>query len=310
MQVYCDFHIHGKYSGGTSKNMDFDNIERFAILKGLSVVGTGDILHQKWLNEFLNYSQKSDNFLFIPTVEVEDINRVHHVLIFEDLDQVKNAISEFKHYGNLELDGRPKLKCDGQTIAKFCSENDILFGPAHAFTPYFGIYSHFKSLSECYGEYWQDIGFIELGLSADSEMADNISYNHNFPYLSNSDCHSYWPHRLGRECQLLEINKLDPKNVIESIRKNKILCNIGLNPREGKYHMTACNRCYKKYSLDQAKRLNFKCSCGGNIKIGVKDRILSLKDTNLKPKRPPYYYCIPLAELIELVYGFTIDSQL
>ncbi len=306
MQVYCDLHIHGKYSGGTSKNMSFELLDKYAQIKGLKVLGTGDILHPKWRKEFEEYNGET---LFILQTEIEDKNRVHHVLLFEDLDMVKNIESELKKYGNLEIDGRPKLKIDGKTIAKICVENDVLFGPAHAFTPYFGVYAHFDKLVECYGEFWEEISFLELGLSADSYMADLISDNHKFPFLSNSDCHTYLPHRLGRESQKIEVNKLTPKNVLESIKNNKIIFNIGLNPREGKYHMTACNRCYKKYSLEMAESLNWKCPCGGNIKRGVRDRILMLKDCEGNKNRVPYYYNVPLMELIEIVLGYKIGTK-
>ena len=44
-----DFHIHSKYSGGTSKNMELPLIAKQAELKGLHLVGTGDALHPGWL---------------------------------------------------------------------------------------------------------------------------------------------------------------------------------------------------------------------------------------------------------------------
>ncbi len=59
-------------------------------------------------------------------------------------------------------------------------------------------------LIDCYGKMPD---FLELGLSADSDMADTIEELENIPFLTNSDAHSPWPHRLGREFNELEIAK-------------------------------------------------------------------------------------------------------
>ena len=51
MRVIADLHIHGKYSRATSEKMIIREITRFARLKGLNLVGTGDFTHPKWLKE-------------------------------------------------------------------------------------------------------------------------------------------------------------------------------------------------------------------------------------------------------------------
>ena len=51
MIVYADLHIHSKYSRATSARMDIAEITRFAPVKGLNLVGTGDFTHPRWFRE-------------------------------------------------------------------------------------------------------------------------------------------------------------------------------------------------------------------------------------------------------------------
>jgi DNA helicase-2/ATP-dependent DNA helicase PcrA len=51
LRVIADLHIHSKFSRSTSQNMNLQEIERFAIMKGLSIIGTGDFTHPLWMKE-------------------------------------------------------------------------------------------------------------------------------------------------------------------------------------------------------------------------------------------------------------------
>jgi len=155
-----------------------------------------------------------------------------------------------------------------------------------------------------------EIKFIELGLSADSCLADLIQENHNYEFLTCSDSHSPWPVRLGREfirAKMEKPNFAELKKVLERNDGRHIALNIGVDPREGKYHCTACESCQEKYSLKDAVSLNWKCKlCKGPIKKGVLDRISELANfkEEIHPEtRPPYLHSIPLAELISLAKG-------
>ncbi|KUK03893.1 MAG: Uncharacterized protein XD46_1380, partial [Euryarchaeota archaeon 55_53] len=167
-------------------------------------------------------------------------------------------------------------------------------------------------LKEAYGD--AKAHFLELGLSADSEMADRIKAHHKLTYLSNSDAHSPMPHRLGREFNRFEIEDATFDEVKKAILKRggrKIILNAGLDPRLGKYHLTACSKCYTKYRLEDANRLTWRCEvCGGVIKKGVHDRILELADTNERPEdRPPYLHLAPLAEIIAMVLNKGVETK-
>ena len=51
LRVIADLHLHGPYSRATSERMCVEEIARFAAIKGLNVVGTGDFSHPKWFDE-------------------------------------------------------------------------------------------------------------------------------------------------------------------------------------------------------------------------------------------------------------------
>ncbi|WP_175059098.1 TIGR00375 family protein [Thermococcus sp. 2319x1] len=320
MIVDADLHIHSRYSKAVSKLMTFPILAENAKLKGLEIVGTGDILNPQWEKELLEAAQKADEgsyeikgVRFLLTAEVEDSRRVHHLLIFPSIDAVREMRERLKPYSkDIENEGRPHVNLSAAEIADLANELDVLIGPAHSFTPWTALYKEYNSLKEAYGD--AKVHFLELGLSADSYMADRIKAHHRLTYLSNSDAHSPMPHRLGREFNRFEIEDATFDEVRKAILKRggrKIILNVGLDPRLGKYHLTACSKCYTKYRLEDAKRLNWRCElCGGVIKKGVHDRILELADTNERPKdRPPYLHLAPLAEIIAMVLNKAVETK-
>jgi uncharacterized protein (TIGR00375 family) len=301
-QFNIDLHLHGRFSGGVSKNLAFSDLIEGAKKKGLDAIGSGDIFHEEWRKEVEKYYDNGDVKVFL-TVEIEDAHRIHHLLIFRDFEEVDKIKNFFSKKSNFK-DGRPKVFLPPKEIAKILKENDILFGPAHAFTPYVSIYARFLSVREAYGCLPD---FLELGLSADTKMAQGISELKGLTFLSNSDAHSQHPFRLGREFNRMEMRTLDFPSLKKAIKENLVVLNVGLNPKEGKYHETACAKCGAHYSFLDAKNMNFRCLCGGSIKIGVKDRIQMIKEYLQSPiigeiKRPPYLHIIPLQEIISLIY--------
>lgn len=191
----------------------------------------------------------------------------------------------------------------GGEIMDIAREAGCLVGPSHAFTPWTSIYKEYNSIYDCYH---QKIDFLELGLSADSDMADRINELQNVPFLTNSDAHSPWPHRLGREFNQFELKELSFQGLKDAILKNQIIANYGFDPRLGKYHKTACTKCYQVFEIERALRHKMKCPCGGTIKKGVDYRIYELstwKKPHHPKNRPPYIHILPLAEIISLIHN-------
>jgi len=327
-EYYADLHFHSPYAGGVSKNMTVPVISEQAKLKGLQIVSSADITHSKWLKHVKQHLVEESNGIyreqefgtyFIIGTEVQDNNRVHHLLFFPSIENAELFRKSLE--GKAIFDswgcGRPRIKENGEKITEKVIEANGIIGPAHAFTPYFSVYGHFNSVNECYGANADKIHFMELGLSADTGLADLISANHKYNFLTCSDSHSPWPHRIGREFVKLKMKKPDfpsLKKALESREKDSIMLNVGLDPREGKYHITACNSCFAQYEMKQAAQFNWRCmNCKGQIKKGVKDRIMELADTqNGKSPdfRAPYKHLLPLAEIIQNSYKIkNVQSQ-
>ena len=68
MRVIADLHVHSRFSRATSRRINIAEIARFAKIKGLKVVGTGDFTHPKWVKELQeDLAEVPNKNLFRPT---------------------------------------------------------------------------------------------------------------------------------------------------------------------------------------------------------------------------------------------------
>ena len=316
MIINADLHIHSRFSGGTSEKMNIESISLKAPLKGIQVVATGDCLHSGWIREIKQCSVVDEGTFelngthFVLSTEIEGRHRVHHLVYFPSFSASEDFKERIKPKSkNLESDGRPNVDMSGEELAELARDVDALIGPAHAFTPWTAMYAYYDSLKECYGDLADYVSFVELGLSADSDFADKIQELHRLTFLTNSDCHSPHSVRLAREFNRFEVKDATFDEIKKAILRtggNKPVLNVGLPPQEGKYHESACSSCYTHYTLEEAQRRRWKCSCGKRIKKGVKDRInerANFKEPQHPDHRPLYIHLIPLAEIITKAVG-------
>ena len=299
MHHAADIHIHSCFSMASSPRMLPGEILAGSRIKGISVIGTGDILHPKWRKMWLE-QPVPDDILVIPTTEVEGLKRVHHLIVLPDFDAAADLAERFSGSSkNIRSNGRPQVKLPGDEILRQVHDVGGIGGPAHAFTPYTSVYAAFDSLASCYGD--EQVDLLELGLSADSSYGAGILELDSIPFLTNSDAHSPEPAKLGRECTILDLNSFSVKGVMNAISSGSIVMNIGFFPEEGKYNQTACSRCFRHYSLEDATNLKWRCpDDDGRIKKGVKDRARSLSSGIVSP-RPQYLHLIPLIEIISRI---------
>lgn len=303
MLLNADFHIHSCFSMASSARMVPDAILNGCRLKGISVIGTGDILHPAW-RKMWEDTPVPDDMIVIPTTEVEGADRVHHLIFLPDFQasgQLADTLTPFSK--NVHKNGRPQVKLSGEEIASRVHELGGMIGPAHAFTPWTSLYASHSSVSSCYGD--EPIDFLELGLSSDSGYGSRIADLAGVPFLTNSDAHSPDPAKLGREFTRIDTGTDYPgiSTVLDAVRKGNIVMNAGFFPEEGKYNLTACTRCFTRYTLKEAEELRWKCpSDKGRIKKGVRDRADELS-TGPETIRPPYLHIIPLAEIIQRTLG-------
>jgi len=64
MKFIADFHIHSKYSRATSKNMDLESLDKWARIKGIKVIGTGDFTHPEWIANLKEKLEPAESGLF------------------------------------------------------------------------------------------------------------------------------------------------------------------------------------------------------------------------------------------------------
>jgi len=332
-QIFADLHIHSKYSRATSRNLDLDNLARYARIKGLDVLGTGDFTHPLWMNELKQklkgeggiYSYGGMNFILSCEISLmyrQDGKgrRIHHILLAPSLDVASQINEWLDTRGRRDYDGRPIFGFSSIELADAMTEisKGIEIIPAHAWTPYFGIFgsiSGFDSIKECFRDKAKCIHAIETGLSSDPAMNWRIRELDGYSLVSFSDAHSFWPWRLGRECTAFDIKKLGYEKILESIRKNKIQMTLEFYPEEGKYHYDGHRGCKVCMHPRETKKEKGICpKCKKPLTIGVLSRVEQLADE----KRPegfmpkgaaPFKSIVPLSELLAAAAGSGVSSK-
>lgn len=329
--VIADLHIHSKYSRATSKNLDFDNLVKYARIKGVDVLGTGDFTHPIWIEEIRKMKEKDgiyyyDGFPFVISGEIslmyqqDGSRKVHLVLLVPSLEVADKINSYLDSLGRRDYDGRPIF---GVSCQKFVEEmmkisKDIEVIPAHIWTPYFGVLgskSGFDSLKEAFGEQIENIHGIETGLSSDPSMNWRIEELDDFAILSFSDCHSFWPWRIGREATMFDLEKdnLSYSAIIGAIREKKILGTIEVDPAYGMYHFDGHRNCDFSCPPSKTEELGGMCPvCSSPLTLGVEYRVEKIA------KRPggfmaknarKFYKVLPLHEIISLFTGVGLSSK-
>ena len=332
MSFIADLHIHGRYSRGCSKQLDFDKLERFARIKGLDLLGTGDFSHPSWLQSIKSslkedgtgFLKTKNNFPFVLQNEYSFIysqdkigRRVHLCVLAPSLEVVEQINEEMGKLGRLDYDGRPifGISCAEFTERMINISKDIEIFPAHIWTPWFSMFgskSGFDTAKECFQEKIKHIHAIETGLSSDPEMNWRLSQLDKFSILSFSDSHSYWPWRLGREATIFDA-KLDYKNLIRAIREEKIKETIEVDPAYGKYHEDGHRNCGVKLKPKESlKNKNLCPVCKKPLTIGVMQRVEEIADRaeGYKPNgRPGFRKLLPLHEIISYRLNKGISSK-
>ncbi len=297
--LFCDLHLHSCFSIASSSRMLPDCLIEGCRKKGIGVLGSGDALHAGW-RALWKATLEDDEVLVVPTAEVEDRDRVHHLIILDSFERFEDLAAELApHAKNLAETGRPHVRIPGSEIAGMVHDLAGLIGPAHAFTPWTSLYAAFDRMSRCYRDERPD--FLELGLSADSRYGAGISEPDGIPFLSNSDAHSPDPAKLGREFTKITVREVSARGVMESMTRREYHDECRVLPGRGEVQPDGMHPLFSAVHLASAVAMQWRCpEDRGTIKKGVYDRALELADAPPSP-RPPYLHSIPLAEIIRHV---------
>ncbi|MBI4003811.1 MAG: DNA helicase UvrD [Candidatus Omnitrophica bacterium] len=331
-EFIADFHLHSRYSRACSKDLTVAELAKWAKMKGIGVLGTGDFTHPFWLQELKDVLRDTgdglyehDGMRFLLTSEVNTLfyregraHQIHHVLFAPSFGAVDRINQELESFGSLSLDGRPTLRMDAWRLVEVVMGSDprSFVVPAHAWTPHFAIFgsnSGFDSVEECFEHQAKHIFALETGLSSDPAMNWRLSRLDRYALISNSDSHS--ARRIGREANVFNC-ALSYDGIADALRTKdpaKFLSTLEFFPEEGKYHYDGHRNCKIRWSPQETRQHNFRCpSCGRKVTVGVMHRVDILADRpegSMPEHAIPFKRIVPLEEIIAEVLGVGVATQ-
>ena len=349
MKLVADIHLHSHYSRATSKDLTLEHLWKWAQIKGVQVVATGDIAHPGWLAELRDKLEPAEAGLFrlkrehtaaladqVPAAcrgtvrfliggEISNIykkyertRKVHNIVFAPSFDATARLQEELEKIGNIRSDGRPILGLDSRDLLEIVLAVDdrCHLIPAHIWTPWFSILgsrSGFDSVQECYADLTQHIFAVETGLSSDPPMNWRVSWLDGYTLISSSDAHS--PPKLAREATCFD-TELSYDALFDALRggaRRGYRGTIEFFPEEGKYHMDGHRKCGVCWEPATTRAHGGRCSaCGKPVTVGVYHRMEELAD---RPRgaRPgcagPFASLIPLPEALAEMLGVGPGSK-
>ncbi len=341
-EIFADLHVHiGRSENGkpikitAAKSLNFANIAKeCANKKGINVVGIIDCASpyviddiEQFLKTGEAYELKDGGIIYKDKVcillgsEVETSEKgrdgksgsAHNLCFFPHLSDIKRFSQELSHHlKNITLSTQ-RTDLSGYDLIDIVERYNGILIPAHVFTPHKSYYGNCTDrLENVFREKFDKIFAIELGLSADTYLADTISELKTRTFLTNSDAHSL--PKIAREYNKIQVEDISFKEIVKALKNEdgrKIIANYGLDPKLGKYHRTYCDDCQKAIETRVPVEKCPMCK-GKNVTFGVFDRIQLIKDkkeTKSPQNRPQYIYQIPLG-FIPGVGGKTIEKLL
>jgi uncharacterized protein (TIGR00375 family) len=283
MRIIADLHIHSRFSRASGKKITAPLLERWARIKGLDLIGSGDCTHPLWLAELREQLEEAGGgfyrlrrefrsgfeaaempqtapdreLRFVLSGEISTIykskdktRKVHHLILVPDFKAAAAVQRSLGKIAGIIADGRPVLGIDSRDLLALLLEADerIILIPAHIWTPWFsvlGAKSGFDSIEECYGDLASRIPAVETGLSSNPPMNWALPSLDRYAIISNSDAHS--PEKLGREATIFDM-EADYAALAGALRLStdggpRLLGTIELFPQAGKYHYDGHRKC-------------------------------------------------------------------
>lgn len=341
-EIFADLHVHiGRSESGkpikitAARSLNFANIAKeCADRKGINVVGIIDCASPYVIEDIENFLKTGEAYeiedggiiykdkvciLLGSEVETSEVGRngkagaAHNVCFFPHLSDIKGFSKEMNtHIKNITLSTQ-RSNVSGYELIDIVEKYNGILIPAHCFTPFKSYYGNCTDrLQNIFKEKYNKIFAIELGLSADTYLADMISELQDKTFVTNSDAHSL--PKIAREYNKMLVNDISFKEIVKALKGEdgrKVICNYGLDPKLGKYHRTFCDNCNQ---VIETKEPVITCPhCGGSkVTFGVFDRIDLIKDKvkSESPKnRPEYVYQVPLT-FIPGLGAKTVDKLL
>ncbi|MCK5138506.1 MAG: DNA helicase UvrD, partial [Thermodesulfovibrionia bacterium] len=188
---------------------------------------------------------------------------------------------------------------------------------AHIWTPWFSLFganSGYDRIEDCFKDMTKHIFALETGLSSDPAMNWRISALDKYTLISNSDLHSFWPWRIGREANVFELNELSYSAIMDTIKTKKgFIETIEVDPAFGKYHWTGHRNCNINLSPKEALKFHNICpKCGKTLTVGVEQRVEELADREegfVLKESIPFKRMIPLSEILSALLKKAVSTK-
>ena len=341
-EVFADLHVHiGRSENNkpikitAARSLNFANIAKECReRKGIDIVGIIDCASPYIIEDIENFLKTGEAYeikdggiiykdkvciLLGSEVETSEVSRngkcgaAHNVCFFPHLEDIKAFSREMStHIKNITLSTQ-RSNVSGYELIDIVEKYNGILIPAHCFTPFKSYYGNcVDRMKDIFKEKFDKIFAIELGLSADTMLADTISELEDKTFVTNSDAHSL--PKIAREYNKMLVKDISFKEVVKALKGEdgrKVLCNYGLDPRLGKYHRTFCDECNQVIETKEPVSVCPKCG-SQKVTFGVFDRIELIKDkkeSKSPANRPPYIYQVPLT-FIPGLGAKTIDKLL
>ena len=151
MFYIADLHLHSHYARATSKDLNLESLYRWARIKGINVIGTGDFTHPLWFKELKEKLEPDGTGFFwlknppkedVPGFKCADIDvrfcltseisseykydgkmrKNHNCVYAPDFETVDRINAKLGRIGNLEADGRPTLGLPSRDLLEIVLE--------------------------------------------------------------------------------------------------------------------------------------------------------------------------------------------
>lgn len=320
---YVDLHVHvGRNGKGNqvkitaSRNLTFPAIIKECLeRKGIDMVGIIDcactgvledlrkLIDQGELMELKEGGLRHrDRVTVIAGAEVEAVEEEggvsHHLCYFPYLRNLSEFSRVMRRYiTNMELSSQ-RCGLPARELFAVVEATGGVMVPAHAFTPHKSVYGNAcRRLEELFRGKHNELVALELGLSADTDLADRLSELQSFTFWSNSDAHSL--EKIAREYNVMRLEAANFRELMLACKREAgrgVVANYGMDPRLGRYHRSFCVDCDQPAEGLACPRCHRTGNDPRHFVRGVYDRMLDIGDRAPRrpAHRPPYHYQVPL----------------
>ena len=246
MRFIADLHIHSKYSRATSKDMDVDHLNKWAKIKGIKVLGTGDFTHHLWLKELKRKLEPAESGLFKIRKKVKSslanndwlpkngnskidkdvrfllsseisciyskngrVRKIHLIILAPDFRAVEKINTRLGWIGNLKSDGRPILGLDAKELTKIAMDASkrCLVIPSHIWTPWFSLFGSMSGFDSIEECFEEYSKYI---YAVETGLSSDPAMNWRLSALDKivliSNSDAHSPSKIGREANVFDTN--------------------------------------------------------------------------------------------------------